>query len=531
MREPAAELPESPPASTAPGRVASGRAQGRRVSVLEATPPAPRADIGVEEVGPGEGGPGGRVAERDLHESSSAAYVDPAPGSGTHEVDPESFREALEIWSSEPVPEWVARRLATDATPPQYAPFPVEVETTVEIPAQGTYMREGLRVDLPLGAGGMGVVLLATDELLDRRVAIKLLQRPRDGDTSLLMEEARAMASFRDPHVVQVFDAGEFEGQPYFVMEYIAGGSLEQYLAQRDFEALSLDEAYGVLAPISRGVDAIHRAGLLHGDLKPANVLIGEGFQVFVSDFGLARNVADLDPALAGTPAYTAPERIRRENLPTALRARADLYALGVIAYEVLTGVRPFDAPDAARTEAQHLYKTPPLIDEVRPELPHELALVIDRYLAKDPCQRPVDGRPLRKALADSHDGVHAPVRRRVLIIDDDPHFRALLATLISGKFPGHHVAEAGRGELGLAVAREEPFDLAIVDLALPDLNGLELTAALRQLEDAPRVLIVTGEGKASDWRVLQQMGAEGFLVKPLDADTFLVSVERLLGS
>lgn len=411
-----------------------------------------------------------------------------------------------------------------------YAPARVEVETKLEIPAQGSYLREHLRVDLPLGAGGMGLVMLAYDELLDRRVAVKLLQSSLQGrDHERLMVEARAMASFRDPNVVQVFDAGEFEGTPYFVMEYVAGGSLEQYLARRDYEALSLDEVSGILDPISRGVDAIHRAGLLHGDLKPANVLIGEGFRIYVTDFGLATSFADLEEARAGTPAYSAPERILGTELPPELRSRADLYALGVIAYEVLTGVRPFDAPDAARTEAQHLYKDPPLVDELRPDLSHELALVIDRYLAKDPKDRPISGALLRESLADSRDGAHAPVSRRILVVDDDPHFRALLGTIIATELPAHRIVEAQSGEEAIALARAEPFDLAIVDLALPDVNGVEITANLRQLDAAPRVLIVTGEGKASDWRVLQQLGAEAFIVKPLEAESFLTSVRRLL--
>lgn len=208
-----------------------------------------------------------------------------------------------------------------------------------------------------LGAGSMGVVYTAFDTTLDRKVAIKLLhpdpsQTP-DERRNRLIAEAKAMAKLSDPHVVTVYEVGTFDDQVFLAMELVAGTTLTKWLAATGAQRETAD-VMGVLLRAGRGLAAAHRAGLIHRDFKPDNVLVDDQQRVRVTDFGLARSTLvdvrspggdrsdDLrhTRSLVGTPAYMAPEQMRGE----AIDARADQYSFCVTAYEALTGVPPFDA-------------------------------------------------------------------------------------------------------------------------------------------------------------------------------------------
>ena len=193
----------------------------------------------------------------------------------------------------------------------------------------------------------MGVVMLAWDERLERDVAIKLIT---PGQMNALARErflfeARAMARVRHENVVEIYALGETNGAPFFVMEYVPGTTLANWLDDGILDDClpAIDESLGYLDQICRGVSAIHASGSVHGDLKPANILLGPTSRVAVADMGLSR-VLDADGSsdhpLAGTPAYIAPE-FAQTNLPPDMVSRGDVYALGVIAYEMLTGEPP----------------------------------------------------------------------------------------------------------------------------------------------------------------------------------------------
>ncbi|MCZ7679033.1 MAG: serine/threonine protein kinase [Sandaracinaceae bacterium] len=173
-------------------------------------------------------------------------------------------------------------------------------------PAEGALVDGTYRVRGMLGEGGMGVVLLAHDERLQRDVAIKLI-RPELAEAAhraRFLEEARAMARVRHPNVVEIHAFGELDGAPYFVMEYVAGSDLETFLAKRG-GLLSPGEAHSVLLQLCRGVEAIHASGAVHRDLKASNVLVGDGFRVVIADLGLARTLdgAPVEGAVvSGTP-------------------------------------------------------------------------------------------------------------------------------------------------------------------------------------------------------------------------------------
>lgn len=391
----------------------------------------------------------------------------------------------------------------------------------------GTYVAPRLRLVDEIGRGGMGVVYRARDEALARDVAVKVVDPQRVSAPDVrarFLEEARAMARVRHPAVVEIFAFGEHRDAPFFVMEYVRGTTLARWLRELAQPALELELATPILEGIAEALAAIHSSGAVHGDLKPANVLLTDDFRVRVADFGLATDLSS-DLSLMGTPAYLSPERIRGDAVDAALRPRVDLYSFGVLAYQLLTGVLPFDAPDVARVHAQHLHKAPPTLARHRPELGARVDLTLRALLHKDPSARASSASDLLRALhlAD-------PRAPHVLVVDDDPDFRVLARTCIEAELEPCVVVESdGSDALSLLEARR--FELVVLDLQMPGMSGLDLTKAIRErhAREALKILVVTGHGSASDWRVLREHGADAFTVKPLEPGTFTSAARRLI--
>lgn len=240
-----------------------------------------------------------------------------------------------------------------------------------------------------IGQGGMGEIYRAEDETLGRTVAVKVLAKRFSADEALrgrFTREALAAARLSgEPNTVTIFDVGEHEGRPFIVMEYLRGGSLEdrlrQHGAQDPGRALAwLDEAGAAL-------DAAHDHGVVHRDVKPGNLLLAGDGTVRVADFGVA-SAAGLDSltmtgTILGTAGYLAPEQARGEPTTPA----TDLYALAVVAFELLTGRRPFQADNPTAEAAAHVHAEVPAVSE-HGDLPRELDPVFRRALAKDPADR-----------------------------------------------------------------------------------------------------------------------------------------------
>ena len=390
----------------------------------------------------------------------------------------------------------------------------------------GRYLGPGLRVIRALGEGGQGLVVLAEDENLARSVAVKFLASPPDAAEAndfgaRLRVEARAMARVRHPSVVQVFDVGQSRESPYLVMEYVPGETLEERL-QACGGAMSPGEALGLLEQVALGLQAVHAANLAHGDLQPTNVLIGPDHCARVADFGLAF-------LSGGTAHYMAPELQAPGPHGLQVRQRADLYSLGVLAHELLVGTRPFDAPDRARVLAQHRHKAPPSLSVIGPGLPPELVHAVDACLAKDPAERPRSAGAVAEFLADTRRRMHRPSSRRVLVVDDDPGFRALVRAHVEATFEEVRLVEASGGEEALETFRRQPFDVVMLDLNMPEVNGVELAAALRGEESPPRILVLTGRGSAQDWALLRTFGVVALLAKPLEPEVFHAELRRAL--
>lgn len=237
-----------------------------------------------------------------------------------------------------------------------------------------------------LGRGGMASVLHARDPRFRREVAVKLLPRELLHDAKFkarFEREAQTIGSLEHFAIAPVYDFGEQDGQPYLVMRYMPGGSLDGRLSQ---SAFPLPDAVAILQRIASALDYAHNRGVIHRDLKPGNILFDEFGNAFLSDFGVAQLAeATLTltgtGAIIGTPAYMSPEQVQGD---IELDPRCDIYALGVILFEMLTGRQPYKADTPAKLMMKHILEPVPLIREVVPDLPAGANQVLIRALAKD---------------------------------------------------------------------------------------------------------------------------------------------------
>jgi serine/threonine-protein kinase len=404
--------------------------------------------------------------------------------------------------------------------------------------AIGTIIDSTYRILDRVGEGAMGVVFRAHDVRLDRDVAIKVI-RPttveRPDARERFLGEARAMARIRHPNVVEIHALGESSGLPYIVMEYVHGTTLDDWLTLREDRPPTLDEALMILDQLCLGVEAIHGSGSAHRDLKAGNVLVGQAFRVVVADFGIARAFREsLGPSAfgSGTPTTMAPELV----LGTALDARGlelvDVYALGVLAYRLLVGRYPFTGKTSAEVLAKQVSEAPPQPRSLQPELSSQVERVLLDSLEKSPERRTGTVGRLRTAFhAARATSVRPGPTVRFLVVDDDDAFRGLIAQVLLRGFPGATVAQAPDGASALEAAERERPNAIITDLDMPRLTGLELTAAVRASQHLAHVpvVVMTGAGTASDWRVLSQVGANAFLVKPFDAPQAVAVVRAVM--
>jgi serine/threonine protein kinase len=438
--------------------------------------------------------------------------------------------------SPRPQPERAPMR-ADDRTPTGLSGDSAEApERAWEGPQAGTLIDGAYRVVGPLGQGGMGMVVLALDERLQRDVAIKLI-RPAYMANHKARErfliEARAMARVRHENVIEIFSFGDLSGSPYFVMEYVPGSNIANWLDDLILEDKlpSVDEALGYLDQICRGLSAIHASGAVHGDLKPSNILLGPASRVAIADLGLSRLFDHTgtvgDHPMAGTPAYLAPE-FSRADLPPHLLQRSDLYSLGVIAYEMLTGQPPYDIITTQDMLVAH-GAPPPLPSKLRPELTAAFDAPLLSALCVDPTHRTPSADDLRGQLLRARESIDARRSQlRILVADDDGDFLALVRETLAYGFPGAEIETVRDGEAALAAIDRTPASLAVIDLDMPGMNGVELTAALRANYSLP-IMVCTASGGAPDWRLLQSIGADGFLVKPIDPFSLIALARKML--
>ena len=387
----------------------------------------------------------------------------------------------------------------------------------------------GYRIEEVAGRGGMGVVYRAQHMHLGRTVALKLLNPELAASEEFrerFIREARAAAELEHPNIVPVYDAGEVEGRLYLAMKFIEGTDLAQLLEQEG--KIGPERAVPLLEQLASALDAAHKNGLIHRDVKPANALL-DGDRLYLTDFGLTRRVDSTRPLTAtgravGTAAYLAPEQIRGE----ALDRRVDVYALGCVTYQCLAGEPPYLRDTDMLIMWAHVGAEPPSLSAERPDLPATVDRVIQKALAKaredryDTCGQLVS--ELKRALNPSQPletpspGFHTegmPERLpKVLLITADPGTSLTVeAALRRSRLT---LTQAADAEAAKARAANEPPDVVLLDAGLENSGAVEFTRALRQAEPtrSAKIVLLTNAHARVDMSELAPM-VDDYLAYP----------------
>ncbi|MGA9370473.1 MAG: serine/threonine-protein kinase [Solirubrobacterales bacterium] len=407
----------------------------------------------------------------------------------------------------------------------------------------------GFRVERTLGRGGMGIVYLATELRLDRQVALKVIRADLAGDESFrarFRSESRTAAAVEDPRVVTVFGAGETDGLLYVSMRYVAGRDLGR-MVEAD-GPLPPEDAARLIAQVADGLDAVHAAGLVHRDVKPHNVIVGDEGDAYLTDFGLAKAIASttgltMTGEVIGTVDYMAPEQIEGRRVD----ARTDVYALGCVLFHAITGRVPFAERESSAKMWAHVHEAPPSAAGSGASV---LDPVIRRAMAKDPVERfPSAGDLGRAAVAATRGeavtepehvvgaGEAAPLPETVRLSRDpslpptDPLPRprrrrrliAILAILLLASLGAAALIEVPR--LSDSGRTEIPNGVTV-----PSLTGQPLDVAERRLDDLGLRSSEEGGGLfgvivPSDWVVCATAPGPNTVVRP--DSTVRLSIDR----
>src|SRR5712692_5685405 len=265
---------------------------------------------------------------------------------------------------------------------------------------EGQVVHDRYDVGDKVGEGGDATVYRAQDRRLGRTVAIKIMRPELRADATFVARferEARSAARLDHPHIVPVYDYGELADTYFLVMQYVSGGDLRARL--RDSNSVPVKQATQLATEVAEALGAAHAQGIVHRDVKPANILLTEDGHAKVTDFGIAKMLdvpaLTATAALIGTPHYLAPEQASG----AAITPAADVYLVGLLLYEMLSGRRPFEGETFVQLALQHLHNAPPSLVALNPAVPPSLAGLVGRALAKDPSARVADGSTLAATL------------------------------------------------------------------------------------------------------------------------------------
>jgi len=381
-----------------------------------------------------------------------------------------------------------------------------------------------------LGGGGMGVVMAALDRQLGRKVALKLIHAElRSAEfRARFTSEARAMARVSHPNVVTIHAFGEHDDAPFMVMELVEGETLEAWLATQPDEP-DIDETLRILNQVCLGVTAIHEAGTLHRDLKPSNILLDGRLRARVSDLGLAIpfKAGVTNKEAVGTPGYIAPEIHFDIASDSGATPQSDLYSLACIAFEMLTGSPPYSADDDMVLAVLHGTAPVPVASERRRSLPQAFDHVLQQALAKDPKERTPSVELFRRALLEARNDSLEPVR--ILVAEDDRDFRELLEIALGEEFPGADIECVVDGRQAVEAFDRKQASVVVLDLQMPEIDGMGVTALLRARPNAQQVpiIVVSASGGPKEWTLLSSLGADRFLVKPVPLDDLISAIRR----
>jgi len=416
----------------------------------------------------------------------------------------------------------------------------------------------------------MGTVYRAVQESLGREVAVKILPEHLTRDPRFVQRfyrEARSAAMLVHPNIIQIYSLGQDEdaGMHYYAMEHVRGKDLSQVLrAGKTFDSL---QAVNIVIQVAEALRAADDGGVIHRDIKPANIMITKHGSVKVMDFGLAKMAGDsMDVTMAGTIVgtanYMSPEQAQGRDMDI----RTDVYSLGVVFFELITGRPPFKADDPSAVIYQHIYEKPPKPSRFAPDVPPAVDNLVLRMMAKEPEDRvrspqelidalkrlkeklsvkevPIS-RPAPPAAGDtspaaegSDDADLSPTRRlsveqrakvgTILICDSSEYIRRMYRANLEADYA---VAAVGTGKECLDMALEGRPEVLVLDLAIKDPDGWTVLEMLRQQRLESSILVVTGDRKSSTVEKLSKYRLAGVLLKPVKLSDLRIKVAALLG-
>jgi len=367
----------------------------------------------------------------------------------------------------------------------------------------------------------MGQVFEARDHDLDRRVAIKAAW---PGLPSL-RKEARALAAFRHPSLVTVHTLGEHHDVEFLVMERIYGVSLDVHMKHR-FEGggqFDAAETVVILASLAEGLAVVHRAGLAHRDVKPSNVMLTPDHRVVLMDFGLVLPEFEVgnQTGVAGSPAYMAPEALG-SDVSSGAGNLTDIYGLGVVAFELLTGRLPYRAKNLPALWDMQRSTPAPEVQELRKDVPVQLARLVNEALSFDPSDRPQSAEAFAWQLEASlrHEArALTPPAIDLLIVEDDPDMARVLAFYAKRALGSVNLRRARDGLEAIARVRESAPGVILLDLHMPKMNGVEVLMQMRgeHLAEGAAVIAVSAGAQRDDLQLLHQLGIHHFVSKGPD--------------
>jgi serine/threonine-protein kinase len=382
--------------------------------------------------------------------------------------------------------------------------------------AVGDVLNDTYEIRRALGSGANGQVFEAHDKLLNRRVAIKAAWPTLGALGPMLRKEAQALAALRHPAIVSIHAMNVHEGIEYFVMENVLGVTLDEHLKRRRGEKMPLLEALDVLVALAEGLAAVHRAGIAHRDVKPSNVMLAPGNRVVLMDLGLVLpEFEPTSPIAKGTPNYMAPESILGAIEPGDAHL-VDTYALGVLAFLLVSGKLPFEGKSTLHVAQKHVEDRAPPLDA-----PPKLATLVAEMLAKDPLARPQQLESVSFRLRAIRGALTVPLETAekfsVLVVDDDKEIAKLVKMTVRGAVPSAEITVATSAKQALDHVRaSSPPHLLFLDIQMPDMNGVELYMVLRAERLAARTTIVAASAaaKPADVELLYSLGVARFLEK-----------------
>jgi serine/threonine protein kinase/DNA-binding CsgD family transcriptional regulator len=399
-----------------------------------------------------------------------------------------------------------------------------------------------------IGEGATAAVYKATDMRLGRLVAVKILLPHVHVTTRQRFErEARAAGMLNHPGIMQIYDVGQDGDKSYLVCELIEGRPLH------DLIPASADVVADISQKICLALDYAHSKGLIHRDVKPANIYITNDNQIKVMDMGLAMPIDARDKRLTatgsiiGTPAYLSPEQAQGKRLDP----RTDLYSLAIVMYELLTGQLPFDADDIASILIQQVNKAPIPPSQLVAGIPDWLEAAILRALEKNPERRFASAAEMADALIEPQpiapvaDVVHSATpeklstrpsamindnRIRAVVVDDHVILRTTLATFLSDTGEVNVVGEGGNGLEAIELVKSLRPDVLLLDLNMPKMPGLVALPIIKKENSATKVIVLTGRDETTYIMQALRSGANGYMLKTASEQELLQAVRDVAG-